>query len=136
MLSLMPFIPMSFNNTIKTGVVVVRVVTIVGPLKRTAADDATRPAVMRARRGNGVFVVIASPMGGQHPFVVAEYDAVLLIRVRPASGDQVQCIDRFARQLRQRDSANVLSIRSRGRRVVACKRGRHRTGQRAKRGST
>src|ERR1700749_871418 len=98
MLSLMPYVPMSFNDAIKTGVVIVAVITVVGSPWRTTADDAARSAVMRARRGNGVFVVIAPLARRQQPLAIAEYDAILLIRVRPARCNQVQRFDCFRRQ--------------------------------------
>src|ERR1700722_4071020 len=118
----MPFIPMSFNNTIKTRVVVVRVVAVIGPLQRTPTDNATRAAIGGTRRSNGVFVIIAAPMRRQQPFAVAEYDAVLLIRVRPACGNQVQRIDCFTRQLRHRDGALHLILTVAGCRIVPRKR--------------
>src|SRR5579864_1111717 len=101
----MPFIPMSFNNTFKTRVVVVGVITVVGSPGRTAADYAARAPIAGTWRRDGVFVVIAALMRRQQPLAIAEYDAVLLIRVRPACCNQVQSIDCFWRQLCHRDGA-------------------------------
>jgi hypothetical protein len=72
----MPFIPISFNNAFKTVVVVVGIETIVDLLRRAPADNAAGTAILRARRRNGVFVVIAARLPWQHALEVAEYDAL------------------------------------------------------------
>src|SRR5690349_10056254 len=115
MLSLMPFIPMSFNDAFKTGVVVVRIKAVVDLPRRAAADDAACTSIPGPRCPNRVLVVVAARPPRQHPFEVAEYDAVLAIPIRPAGCDRVQRFARLARQLR-RSNAGASPIRCRRRR--------------------
>src|SRR6516225_3358737 len=71
-LSLMPLIPVSINNSPETGVVVVGVVTVVGPLARSAANNAPSEAIVRARRRDGVLVIVAPPVRWQYLLEITE----------------------------------------------------------------
>ena len=108
MLSLMPLIPWLIRNAFETGVMVVRVITIADLPEGPAAYDPARAAIPRARRGNGVFVVIAAWTPRKQSFAIAEYDAVLLVRERTARFDQPQRRYRLPGQLRDMDGRQAI----------------------------
>ena len=67
-------------------------------------DDAARAAVIDARRNHRVFAVMAARRCWQLFFIIAESNAVALVRIGAAALDQLQGLLRFGRQLLQTDA--------------------------------
>src|SRR5579862_329289 len=102
----MPLIPVSINNSPETGVVVVGVVTVVGPLGWPTANDALGTAIVCARRRDRVLVIVAPPLRWQYPLEIPEYNAVLLERERAARRNQAQRAHRLTRKFVDRNAAD------------------------------
>src|SRR3989338_7941798 len=75
-------LPNAFKSLIMIGSVIT--------LRQGAAYDTPRTSIARARRFNGVFMVIAARLIRQHPLVVLDPPAVALISERPALLDGAQ----------------------------------------------
>ena len=67
-------------------------------------DDAARAAVIDTWRYHGVFAVMAARRCRQLFFIIAESNAVALVRIGAAALDQLQGLLRFSRQLLQADT--------------------------------
>ena len=115
-----------FCNAFEAGVVIVSVIAVAGLPARSTTYDAAQPAIRRARRANGVCVVIAARVLRQQTRAIAEQDTVLAKRERAARFDQTQCVGCFPRQLRLSDGgqrARCGGRAARGRRKLRLTRG-------------
>ncbi len=71
---------------------------VVGAWRLAPGDDAPRTPMAKARRGHGVFAVVAMRGPGQVAFAVAEQASVLRMRKRTAAMDQGKGLQRFGWQ--------------------------------------
>ena len=82
-------------------------------LALTPDHDTARATVIDARGGYGVFAVMAARRRRQQLLVIAEGDAIAIVRKRTAAADQLQRLMRLGRKRLQTHIAQLLGIATR-----------------------